>query len=187
MADGYDNPVKRKHPKGDEEERIMKKFAVMLMVLVALMMSVSAVADGLWYDGYQWWLVGVDGNLFEINTPPMSWDTCLANYQFPETVIRDRSDLCRRYNGTPVGCLGLVSNRGSNLRSKPTLDGSTYMTADGARDFNHATIIRKLHANTTVYVYFRFYDQSGKEWYYVTCSDGVEGMLVASRIMLIDV
>ena len=162
----------------------MKQFVAMLIVLMALMISVNVVADGLWYDGYQWWVVGVDGNLFEIDTRPLSWNTYLTNYQFPEAVIRDRTDLCRGYNGTPVGCLGLVSDRGSNLRSRPTVDGSTSLK-NGRRDYSHATIIRKLHANTTVYVYFRFYDDSGKEWYYVTCSDGQEGMLVASRIMLI--
>ena len=163
----------------------MKKAIAILMVLVALVTAMGAFADGLWYQNGQWWNIDRDGYLHPIENKLLTWDPSTVIGQFPSSVIRDVSTLCARLNGEPMGCLGLTSKAGSNLRSAPNIDGGLIYDKDGNQDYTHPSIVRKLHADTTVYVYFRFYAPNGDEWYYVTCTDGLEGYLLAKRIMLV--
>ena len=163
---------------------MFKKIIVILIAVLALtVFTAGALADGYWYDGVGWWRVDCSG-WHQLYNRPMEFDQTLVNHHFPTQVIRDVSGKCTDSYGTPVGCLGLVSNRGSNLRSRPTIKGHDVMTKDGPT-IEDSSIIRKLHANETVYVYFNCYDNSGNEWYYVVCSNGMEGYLFANRIMLI--
>ena len=108
----------------------------------------------------------------------------MATHNFPASVIQDVTSLCNQCYGTPVGCLGLTSKSGSNLRSVPTVDGNLSYDRNWHQDYKHATIIRKLHADVTVYINFKFYDANGDEWYCATCSDGLTGFLLARRILL---
>ena len=163
----------------------MKKIAAFLMTLMALIVVTNALAGGFWYEDGKWWYMDNDGALHPTTSDPLSWKTQMANYNFPETVIRDVSDISTQYNGTPVGCLGLTPTAGSNLRSVPNIDGNPSYDQTGRQEYNHQTIIRKLHGNVTIYVYFSFFDSKGDEWYYVTCADGQEGLLLAKRIQLI--
>lgn len=162
----------------------MKKVTAILMVVVMLSFVTNVFAGGFWYGDGQWWYVDDNGELHEPQSRPLTWNVYLANYNFPENVITDVSDICEQYHGTPVGCFGLTPSAGSNLRSVPNIDGNLIYGKTG-QEYNHQTIIRKLHGNVTVYINFRFYDGSGNEWYYATCSDGVMGLLLAKRIMLI--
>ena len=161
----------------------MKKLIAILAALAVMMTMASAVActrycgefddyydcfdDDGEYDDYDDYYDDDDDE----EPQPMYWTAYMANHNFPTGVIRDVSYMRDRYNGTAVNCLGLMSNQGSNLRSET--------------NFADETIIRKLHADVTVYVNFRFYDAGGVEWYYVTCLDGQEGLLYANRVMLI--
>ena len=163
----------------------MKKAVAILMVLVVLLSAASALGDGLWYQCGRWWCVDNYGYLHSLQSRPLEWDRTMANRNFPASVIQDVTALCEQYYGTPVGCLGLTSKAGSNLRSVPTVDGNLSYGKNWRQEYNHQTIVRKLHADTTVYVYFSFYSANGDEWYYVTCADGQTGFLLAKRIALI--
>lgn len=163
---------------------MFRKIMITLIAVLSLaVFTTGALADGYWFDGTGWWRVDRSG-WHQLYNRPMEFDRALVNHNFPTQVIRDVSGLCSNYYGTPVGCLGLVSNRGSNLRSYPTIKGHDVLTQDGPT-VEDSSIIRKLHANETVYVYFSCYDKSGNEWYYVVCTNGMEGYLFANRIMLI--
>ncbi len=165
----------------------MKKLLATLMLLVLLCSTVSAMASGYWYDGKGWWYFDNNGNWDKLYTDstPMQWNSYMVNHNFPTSAIRDVSSVSAQYNGTPVGCLGITSNKGSNLRSYPTTEGR-YQYLGGYRpSWVDNSIIRKLHANETVYVYFSLYDDKGREWYYASCPDGTCGFLYADRIMLI--
>lgn len=141
----------------------MKKAAAILITLMVIMTAASGMAcEGCSWEDYR-------------DTEPLTWKTYLVSNNFPESVIRDVSALCQSYHGTQIECLGLTCNKGSNLRAVTNFRDSG------------SSILRKLHANITVYVHFSFYDANGNEWYYVTCSDGLEGFLLASRILLIPV
>lgn len=164
----------------------MKKATAVLMILVVLAFSTNVLADGLWYQYGQWWCVDNYGYLHSLEYRPLEWDRTMANYNFPTSVIQDVTAMCEQYYGTPVGKLGLTSKSGSNLRSVPSVDGNLSYGRDGRQEYNHSSIVRKLHADTTVYVYFSFYSASGDEWYYVTCADGLTGFLLAKRIMLVN-
>ncbi len=165
----------------------MKKTIAILMILSILTVSASAAASGFWYDGSGWWYIDQAGQWTRLyRSKPLEWNTYLVNHHFPTSLMYDTSSLCDAYYGTPVGCLGLISDQGSNLRSYPTAEG-TYMYLGGSRpSIVHNTIIRKLHADTTVYVYFSFWS-GDRQWYYVSCADGTAGFLAASRVMLIPV
>ena len=103
---------------------------------------------------------------------------------FPQDVIQDTSELCSQYNGTPVECLGLTGKAGCNLRSVPTIDGTLSYDKNRQQEYTHPSIVRKLHADITVYVYFSFINASSDKWYYVTCADGQTGFVLAKRIIL---
>ena len=164
---------------------MMKKIIAVLMILVVLASATNVLADGLWYEYGCWWCIDNNGALHSLESRPLIWDTYMTNYHFPQSVVRDVSSLCSQYNGVPVGSLGITSNAGSNLRSYPTVDGNLSYDCSGRQDYKHSSILRKIHVNTTVYVYFSFYDRSGDLWYYATCSDGLSGFLLAKRIMLV--
>lgn len=165
----------------------MKKTVAFLMVVAMVMITAGAMASGFWYDGQGWWFYDNYGNWERLyRNDPIEWNTYLVNHNFPTSLMYDMSDMCDRYHGTPVGCLGLISDQGSNLRDYPTTDG-TYRYLGGSQpSFVHNSIIRKVHGDTTVYVFFSFYSE-GRQWYYVTCDDGVTGFLAASRVRLIPV
>ncbi len=183
LSKGQNNP----HNPLKKGASAMKKAIAFLMILATLMISASAMASGYWYDGHGWWYINNYGNWTKLyQSEPMEWNTYLVNHNFPTSLMYDMSGMCDSYNGIPVGCLGLVSDKGSNLRSYPTTE-STYMYLGGKHpSIVHNSIIRKLHADTTVYVYFSFWSGSD-QWYYVTCADGTTGFLFASRIRLIPV
>ncbi len=162
----------------------MKKVTAILMILALLTFSTNVLADGLWYQCGQWWYVDSCGYLRPVESRPLEWDTQMVNHNFPTSVIQDMTSMCDQYYGTPVGKLGLTSKGGSNLRSFPCVNGYV-ICKNGRQEYTHSSIIRKLHADTTVYVYFSFYSSSGDEWYYVTCADGLTGFLLAKRIALI--
>lgn len=93
----------------------------------------------------------------------------LLQRDFPASVIQDVSDLCYQHHGTPVGWLGLVSDKGLNLRSTPRIgNGNKIVT---------------LQAGVTVYVYFKF-TEGAKEWYYVTMSNGTCGYVRSNFLKL---
>lgn len=163
----------------------MKKIFAILTVLAVLMSAAGALGDGLWYGFGQWWCVDNDGYLHSVESRPLQWDLTMATHNFPASVIQDVTSLCNQCYGTPVGCLGLTSKSGSNLRSVPTVDGNLSYDRNWHQEYTHPSIVRKLHADTTVYVYFSFFNASGDEWYYVTCADGQTGYLLAKRIALI--
>ena len=165
----------------------MKKTVAFLMVVAMVMITAGAMASGFWYDGQGWWFYDNYGNWERLyRNDPIEWNTYLVNHNFPSSLMYDMSDMCDRYHGTPVGCLGLISDQGSNLRDYPTTDG-TYRYLGGSQpSFVHNSIIRKVHGDSTVYVFFSFYSE-GRQWYYVTCDDGVTGFLAASRVRLIPV
>ena len=78
--------------------------------------------------------------------------------------------MCKQHYGTPVGWLGLVSDKGVNLRKAPNL-GKSYK-------------IVTLQEGVTVYVYFKFTDIANKEWYYVTTASGTCGYLRSNFLKL---
>ena len=102
---------------------------------------------------------------------PMVWYQYLVNHNFPQRVIQDRSSMCSQKGGTLIERLAITSQKGSNLRSSMSYT-------------DNKNLIRTLHANTTVFVYFSLHDGLGREWYYVVCDDGTEGYLLAMRIQL---
>ena len=67
---------------------------------------------------------------------------------------------------------GTIADGGSNVRS--AMDANDY--------FN---IVEVLHSGTAVYVYFRLPspDKSGS-WYYIRCTDGTEGYVYATKVLL---
>ena len=164
----------------------MKKLAAFLLVLAMLTITFSAHAyTYYWYINGVWYCVTVDTLPDEepaeeaksTKKPgwqlPTVWNPDKVIRNFPTKVIKDVSKKQKKYKGNWIGWLGLVSTKGSNLRTKPKL-GDSYKG-------------RQLHADTTVYVYFNFYDSSGREWYYATTTDGKHGFLVASLIKLIPI
>ncbi|MBQ6174152.1 MAG: hypothetical protein IKS31_03135 [Clostridia bacterium] len=163
----------------------MKKLIAVLLLIVTLVPMGTALADYYIYtERGEWWHVDDYGNLTRVHTKPMSWDTSLANRNFPSWAIHDTTAARKAYNGRLVGELAVTSNRGSNLRSYPTIEGSYYYY-QGTFVFNHPTVIRKLHSNVTVFVNFSTYDSEGREWYHVTCTDGTDGFVAASRMRLL--
>ena len=162
----------------------MKKAIAILMMMAVLFTATNVLADSLCYAYGQWWVRDDAGYLHPTTSKPLEWKTERLNRNFPMNVVGDVSDLCRQYNGVTVNCLGLTSTAGSNLRSVPCIDGKLSYDRNWHQDYKHATIIRKLHADVTVYINFKFYDANGDEWYCATCSDGLTGFLLARRILL---
>lgn len=166
----------------------MKKFVAIIVILVAIFSMASSLADGYWFDGNGWWRIDYCGEWHKLykETDALTWKTYLANYNFPSRVITDETAMCNQFGGTPIGCFGLTSNQGSNLRSYPTLEGQYELNLkEGRMSWVHSSIVKKVHANTTVYIYFSCFDSEGKEWYYATCADGTTGFLFANRIKLL--
>ena len=163
----------------------IKRMLALLLMLATLLPVGSAMADFYVHVGDAWFHCDDYGYIIErVHTTPLSWDTLMANHHFPKAVVRDTADLREAYGGQAVGSLAITSNRGSNLRVYPTIEGSYYLSR-GRVTYQHESIIRKLHANVTVFVNFRLWDNTGREWYHVTCSDGQEGFVAASRMMLV--
>lgn len=162
----------------------MKKAIVTLVLLALVLTMTCACADSFAYQYGQWWVMDDDGYLHSTTSKPLDWKPERLDNNFPTKVVGDVSDICERLNGIELDCLGLVSTAGSNLRSTTSINGKLSYDKNWNQDYNDATIIRKLHASTTVYVNFKFYDSKGDEWYYVTCSDGVTGFLLAKRILV---
>lgn len=152
----------------------MKKVTAILIILVTMVFSVGALADTFfWYESFLWYSTDSAGHTEVHQSKPLAWKTYMVNHNFPESVIRDVSALCKQYYGSPVGWLGLLCTAGCNVRTQPNL-------GDSYKGF-------QLHGNTTVYVNFSFIDMSNNEWYYVTCLDGSCGFVRANRIQLIPV
>lgn len=162
----------------------MKKLIAVLLVLATLIPMGTAFADYYITNGRHWWYVDDYGNMSRIYDEPISWDTTMASHNFPSGAIHDTTAMREAYNGTVIGQLAVTSNQGSNLRNYPTIEGSYYYYR-GTFIFNHPTVIRKLHSNTTVFVNFSTYDNTGREWWYVTCTDGTDGFVAASRMQLL--
>lgn len=138
--------------------------------------------NGYAYKDGEWWIIDDNGELYSIVDRPLDWNEEKTNYDFRDSVITDKSELCKKYNGVVVNSLGLTDNRaGSNLRAAISISGSAY----GASEHENSTIIKKLRGNETVYVHFGFYDSGGNKWYYVTCEDGQEGLILAKRLLLV--
>ncbi len=151
----------------------MKKAVALLLVLITVCAVFGAQATTYyWYQGGYWYSY-TDGQTQYDWQKPKEWNTYMTNYNFPDWVIQDVTSVCNQYHGSMIGWLGLVSTSGSNLRTAPKL-GNSYRGI-------------QLHDSTTVYVYFSFYDGTGREWYYATTADGRHGFLVAKFIQLIPV
>ena len=169
----------------------MKRWTAFILVLIMLLAStVSAHAyTYYWFIGGVWYSYTVEEDEVpaeeaeaseeeEVRSSkkpgwqlPTTWKPDRVLKNFPTKVIKDVSKIQKKYKGTWIGWLGLVSNKGSNLRTKPKT-GRAYKGT-------------QLHADTTVYVYFNFFDSTGREWYYATTAGGKHGYLVASLIQLI--
>ena len=162
----------------------MKKIIAVLLMAVLLVMTTNVLADSLCYRYGQWWVRDDDGYLHSTQSRPLEWKPEKINYNFPMSVVRDQSEACRQYNGIPLNCLGLTSTAGSNLRGTTSVNGKLSYDSNWRQDYNDPTIIKKLHGNVTVFVNFKFYSSNGDEWYHVTCSDGMSGLLLAKRILL---
>ena len=155
---------------------IMKKVLVSILSLVLASLLFASVAVG--EDIYIFFIDGEFCAVDEAEEGTTKWIGDIApNYKdyllqrnFPASVIQDVSDLCNQYYGTPVGWLGLVSDKGINLRKAPNL-GDSYKIAT-------------LQEGTTVYVYFKFTDINNKEWYYATTSSGTAGFLRSNFLKL---
>lgn len=161
----------------------MKKASIFLMILTILVLATNAVADSFWYKGGKWWIIDRNGELHPTETKPLNWKPSYVDFNFPNSMITDQSVLCKQHNGMPVCCLGLTPTAGCNLRSTTSINGEL-IYKDGHQEYEDSTIKKKLHGNVTVYVHFRFFDESDDEWYYATCADGTTGYLIASRILI---
>ena len=151
----------------------MKKIVALILVLAAVLSVCSAYADTYyWYENGYWYSYSNGRQTYDWQKPK-EWRDYMVNYNFPDSVIRDVTAICNQYYGTKIGWLGLVSTSGSNLRTAPKL-GDSYRGI-------------QLHDSTTVYVYFSFYDSTGREWYYATTADGRCGFLGAKFIQLIPI
>lgn len=161
----------------------MKKAVVLISMLLVLVFAVNAVADTrMVVVNGKWWVEDDAGNRYPTTSKPLEWKTERFDPYFPVSVVQDQSKMCERCYGIPVDCLGLVCSAGANLRSEMTIKG-TPVTKNGRQDIEDGTIADKVHGNVTVYVNFRCYDSTG-EWYFVTCSDGSTGFIMAKRILL---
>ena len=118
----------------------MKKLSVFIaaLLLASLLLTSVAGADtyifiygGKWYSSDS-----TTGRKTPLQDIPPKYNDYLVRYDFPVSVIQDVSYLCDMYYGTPVGLLGLSSDKGINLRTAPNL-------GDGYRGV-------QLHAGTTV-------------------------------------
>ena len=118
------------------------------------------------------WVVGDNsGNTTVYEEIPQEYKAYLQRYNFPDFVLRDVSAQCEQYHGTPVGFLGLVGEKGINLRTGPNI-GDSYKGT-------------QLHAGTKVYVYFSFIDGTNRGWYYATTANGQNGFLRTDFLELI--
>ena len=147
-----------------------------LFLCCALLLAAAPVKADTAETFYAWFEAAP---LFGVAAPgkassPLVWVPYLANYNFPEYVLRGVSAECRKWDGTPVNSLGLEPTSGSNLRSSP--DFST-----------NSNIIHKIHGNETVFIYFSFYYRyNNRTWYYAVTESGIEGFLVSTRIMMLE-
>ena len=162
----------------------MKRAIAILMMLAVLMTATNVLADSTWFDGWNWWVVDNQGFIHPIKSHPLQWKTDRLNRDFPTSVVKNTSKLRKQMNGEAMDCLGLVSTAGSNLRSKPNGAGHLIYDQNWDQDYVDGSIVRKLKADTTVYINFKVFDTNGKEWYYATCSDGQSGYLQGDRILL---
>ena len=149
----------------------MKKILALILVLAVFAAVSCAYADNyyIWFSNNNWHSNDSSGTAYQ-DIPPKYKDY-MVNYNFPVSVIQDVSYLCDRYHATPIGWLGLVSDKGINLRTAPNI-GNSYRGI-------------QLHADTTVYIYFSFIDNTNREWYYATTVEGTCGFLRSNFIKLI--
>ena len=102
----------------------------------------------------------------------LEWKSEMVNTNFPQEVLRSHIRECERWNGEPIGALGLEPTGGSKLRSTPDFSSS-------------ANIVGAISANKTIYIYFKVTNQYGKDWYYIVTDRGIEGFVAASRIQVV--
>lgn len=151
----------------------MKKLSVFIaaLLLASLLLTSVAGADTyIFIYGGKWYSSDSTGRKTPLQDIPPKYNDYLVRYDFPVAVIQDVSYLCDMYYGTPVGLLGLSSDKGINLRTAPNL-------GDGYRGV-------QLHAGTTVYVYFSFIDSTNREWYYCTTAAGQTGFCRSNFLKL---
>ncbi|MBR2659830.1 MAG: hypothetical protein IKH81_01550 [Clostridia bacterium] len=165
----------------------MKRITVIFVVLMVLMAAICANADGYWYDGREVWRLDEYGN--PIPHSSVTFNNYLADHNFPLSVLQDVSDISSAYNGTWVGCLGITGSKGANLRTYPNAKGTYVFDWWSAHGFTRPSyedpsIVRKLHSNVTVYVYFSCYSNGGL-WYFVTTNDRTCGFLHSNNLALI--
>ncbi len=146
----------------------------MIAMILALSLSLpmvmtSALADE---EGFDAWLAYciIPGTGHKVRIEEFRpW---LIDRNFPTYMLRNVTYECQSWNGTPVNALAIDLSGGVNLRSTPDY-------------YVNSNIIRKVHGDETVFVYFRLTSQYGKVWYYGVTSGGVEGFMYADRIQLV--
>ena len=151
----------------------MTKKLLAIVLCCALMVS-AGLAEGKDASFELWVTFSLQFAPGSIPVNGLQWNTQLVNRNFPKSVLRGVVSECKAYNGTPVNTLGLEPTGGSHMRQTPVLPNrANYMS----------NVKYTIHGNETVYLYFRFTDNYGREWYYAVTAGGIEGFLVSSRIM----
>lgn len=154
----------------------MKKVISLILILMMIMsIAGSAIADVdiyiyVVYESGSWSCTDESGHTTYYQDIPPHYDSYLLDQGFPTWVASmDVSSIREKWHGTPIGLLGLSSDKGINLRTMPNLKDSTRGI--------------QLHAGTTVYVYFKCYN-IGREWYYASTAEGQCGFLNAKFLQL---
>ena len=168
----YEYEMAWNNKKGEKRMKNMKK--TILAIMMVLVLLLSAIPVGLADDGYGEWIAycyTVTEYALQVTKTPEEFRPWLLNRNFPMSVLRNVIYECQSWRGIPVNALAIDLSGGVNLRSTPDY-------------YVNNNIVRKVHGDETVYVYFRLYSQYGKEWYYGVTSAGVEGFMYAERIQL---